>query len=64
MPRLSRRPPAAHAAASLLSSPLPCCSYNKTAKKVVGKGGLRWYKNIGLGFRTPKEAIEGEFMPG
>lgn len=41
---------------------VPCLprSYNKTAKKIVGKGGLRWYKNVGLGFRTPKEAIEGE----
>lgn len=29
-------------------------------KKIVGKGGQRWYKNVGLGFRTPKEAIEGE----
>jgi hypothetical protein len=37
-----------------------CCSYNKTALKIVGKGGQRWYKNVGLGFRTPKEAIEGE----
>jgi small subunit ribosomal protein S11e len=36
--------------------------YNKTAKKIVGKGGLRWYKNIGLGFRTPKEAIEGNYI--
>jgi len=24
-----------------------------------GKGGSRFYKNIGLGFKTPKEAIEG-----
>ena len=38
----------------------PRCSYNKAGKKIVGKGGLRWYKNVGLGFRTPKEAIEGE----
>ncbi len=44
------------------TTPVPWlyCSYNKTAKKIVGKGGQRWYKNIGLGFRTPKEAIEGE----
>ena len=32
-------------------------------KKIVGKGGQRWYKNVGLGFRTPKEAIEGEGRP-
>lgn len=31
----------------------------KTANKIPGKGGLRWYKNVGLGFKTPKEAIEG-----
>ena len=23
---------------------------------------LRWYKNIGLGFKTPKEAIEGNYI--
>lgn len=45
-----------------MPSSVPCLprSYNKTAKKIVGKGGQRWYKNVGLGFRTPKEAIEGE----
>ncbi|GAB4813458.1 hypothetical protein N2152v2_000504 [Parachlorella kessleri] len=33
--------------------------YQKVGKKKVpGKGGERWYKNIGLGFKTPKEAIE------
>ena len=36
------------------------CSFVATKKKIVGKGGQRWYKNIGLGFKTPKEAIEGE----
>jgi len=36
----------------------------KTAAKVKipGKGGLRWYKNVGLGFKTPKEAIEGGYI--
>lgn len=28
----------------------------KTAK------GIRYYKNVGLGFRTPKEAIEGRYV--
>jgi hypothetical protein len=32
----------------------------KKATKIPGKNGLRWYKNVGLGFKTPKEAIEGE----
>ncbi len=36
-----------------------CRRYKKNAKKIPGKGGLRWYKNVGLGFKTPKEAIEG-----
>eukprot|EP01024_Parvocaulis_polyphysoides_P002192 TRINITY_DN1068_c0_g2_i3.p1 TRINITY_DN1068_c0_g2~~TRINITY_DN1068_c0_g2_i3.p1 ORF type:complete len:160 (-),score=15.52 TRINITY_DN1068_c0_g2_i3:205-684(-) len=31
-------------------------------KKTPGKGGLRWYKNVGLGFKTPKEAIEGHYI--
>ena len=31
----------------------------KIVKKVPGKHGLRWYKNVGLGFKTPREAIEG-----
>jgi small subunit ribosomal protein S11e len=36
----------------------------KTAAKVKipGKAGLRWYKNVGLGFKTPKEAIEGGYI--
>ncbi|KAI6819371.1 hypothetical protein KC332_g9828, partial [Hortaea werneckii] len=27
-----------------------------------GKGGKRWYKDVGLGFRTPKNAIEGSYI--
>jgi hypothetical protein len=30
-----------------------------TKKKTPGKGGNRYYKNVGLGFKTPREAIEG-----
>lgn len=33
----------------------------KPARRTPGKGGLRYYKNVGLGFKTPKEAIEGGF---
>lgn len=32
---------------------------NKKTKRIPGKAGLRFYKNVGLGFKTPKEAIEG-----
>ena len=34
--------------------------FKKIAKKVPGKAGQRYWKNVGLGFKTPKEAIEGE----
>lgn len=27
-----------------------------------GKNGKRWYKDVGLGFRTPKTAIEGNYI--
>ena len=38
-------------------------SKSKTNKsKRVGKGGRRWYKDVGLGFRTPKTAIEGTYI--
>ena len=33
---------------------------SKNSKK--GKGGKRWYKEVGLGFRTPKTAIEGNYI--
>eukprot|EP00775_Hariotina_reticulata_P012785 gene12785-12913_t len=36
--------------------------FKKPANKIPGKGGLRWYKNVGLGFKTPKEAIEGGYI--
>jgi small subunit ribosomal protein S11e len=32
----------------------------KTTKP--GKGGRRWYKDVGLGFKTPKTAIEGSYI--
>lgn len=28
----------------------------------AGKGGRRWYKDVGLGFKTPKTAIEGTYI--
>ena len=28
----------------------------------VGKRKGRWYRNVGLGFKTPKEAIEGKYI--
>ncbi|NJR31319.1 hypothetical protein HC762_00815 [bacterium] len=33
-----------------------------TKSKKIGKGGRRWYKDIGLGFKTPKEAINGSYI--
>jgi len=30
--------------------------------KRVGKGGRRWFKEVGLGFKTPKEAINGDYI--
>ncbi|EER42664.1 40S ribosomal protein S11 [Histoplasma capsulatum H143] len=37
-------------------------SKQKSKSKKVGKGGRRWYKDVGLGFRTPKTAIEGSYI--
>ncbi|KXN68976.1 hypothetical protein CONCODRAFT_41204 [Conidiobolus coronatus NRRL 28638] len=34
-------------------------SKNNATKKAKG---LRWYKDVGLGFKTPKEAIEGTYI--
>eukprot|EP00882_Tetradesmus_deserticola_P000111 GHRQ01000124.1.p1 GENE.GHRQ01000124.1~~GHRQ01000124.1.p1 ORF type:complete len:181 (+),score=72.52 GHRQ01000124.1:70-543(+) len=36
--------------------------FKKPTGKIPGKGGQRWYKNVGLGFKTPKEAIEGQYI--
>lgn len=33
-----------------------------TKSRRVGKGGRRWYKDVGLGFKTPKTAIEGTYI--
>lgn len=33
---------------------------NLSAKRV--KKGMRYYRNIGLGFKTPKEAITGTYI--
>jgi small subunit ribosomal protein S11e len=35
---------------------------SKAKSTRVGKGGRRWYKDVGLGFRTPKTAIEGTYI--
>lgn len=32
--------------------------YKKLANKKVAKSGLRWTRNVGLGFKTPVEAIK------
>lgn len=37
-------------------------SKTRAAKRRVGKGGRRWYKDVGLGFKTPKTAIEGTYI--
>ncbi|KAK6436509.1 40S ribosomal protein S11-B, partial [Oleoguttula sp. CCFEE 5521] len=28
----------------------------------AGKGGKRWFKDVGLGFRTPATAINGTYI--
>jgi small subunit ribosomal protein S11e len=35
------------------------CRFNKNPKKIPGKGGSRYWKHVGLGIKTPKEAMEG-----
>jgi len=36
--------------------------FKKPVRKTPGKGGQRWFKNVGLGFKTPREAIEGSYI--
>ncbi|KAM7492919.1 hypothetical protein LguiB_027528 [Lonicera macranthoides] len=38
------------------------CSKKSGKGKRPGKGGNRFYKNVGLGFKTPREAIEGTYI--
>ena len=35
---------------------------SKAKSRRAGKGGRRWYKDVGLGFKTPKNAIEGTYI--
>ncbi len=37
-------------------------SKTKAKSARPGKNGRRWYKDVGLGFRTPKNAIEGSYI--
>eukprot|EP00270_Netrium_digitus_P007829 TRINITY_DN22_c0_g1_i1.p1 TRINITY_DN22_c0_g1~~TRINITY_DN22_c0_g1_i1.p1 ORF type:complete len:183 (+),score=42.53 TRINITY_DN22_c0_g1_i1:65-550(+) len=34
----------------------------KTKSRTPGKNGSRFYKNVGLGFKTPREAIDGTYV--
>jgi hypothetical protein len=34
----------------------------RPSKRRVGKAGRRWYKDVGLGFKTPRTAIEGTYI--
>ncbi|KAK9804877.1 hypothetical protein WJX72_009954 [[Myrmecia] bisecta] len=36
--------------------------FKKLQRKAPGKAGQRYWKNVGLGFKTPKEAIEGTYI--
>lgn len=41
-------------------TPFMNCSSKLSKKgKAPGKAGQRFWKNVGLGFKTPREAIEG-----
>ncbi|KIY95367.1 40S ribosomal protein S11 [Monoraphidium neglectum] len=36
--------------------------FRKPTKKIPGKFGQRYYKNVGLSYKTPREAIEGTYI--
>jgi hypothetical protein len=36
--------------------------FKSKEKKAPGKSGHRFFKNVGLGFKTPREAIEGIYI--
>ncbi|CAL5358901.1 unnamed protein product [Camellia sinensis] len=38
------------------------CSKKTGKGKRPGKGGNRYWKNVGLGFKTPRDAIEGTYI--
>ena len=47
---------------AFLKQPKVFLSSKKSGKgKRPGKGGNRFWKNIGLGFKTPRDAIDGLF---
>lgn len=37
-------------------------SKQASKSKAVGKGGRRWFKDVGLGFKTPATAINGNYI--
>ncbi|KAF3489388.1 hypothetical protein F2Q69_00056478, partial [Brassica cretica] len=48
---------------AFLKQPKVFLSSKKTGKgKRPGKGGNRFWKNIGLGFKTPRDAIDGHYI--
>ncbi|KAJ4763468.1 hypothetical protein LUZ62_073843 [Rhynchospora pubera] len=48
---------------AFLKQPKVFLSSKKSGKgKRPGKGGNRYWKSIGLGFKTPREAIEGTYI--
>uniref|UniRef100_A0A6N2L7J8 Small ribosomal subunit protein uS17 N-terminal domain-containing protein n=1 Tax=Salix viminalis TaxID=40686 RepID=A0A6N2L7J8_SALVM len=48
---------------AFLKQPRVFLSSKKTGKgKRPGKGGNRFWKSIGLGFKTPRDAIEGTYI--
>ncbi|KAF9687679.1 hypothetical protein SADUNF_Sadunf02G0118200 [Salix dunnii] len=48
---------------AFLKQPRVFLSSKKSAKgKRPGKGGNRFWKSIGLGFKTPRDAIEGTYI--